>query len=204
MMEIPTLVRRYFYIKYTFCTDDPKSLYWIRPTWCCSFAVTLTDGLSWAIFIINVVCFVGGSTHVLITSSKHDNNMMTSSNVNIFRVTGPFCGEFTGPYEFLTQRPVTRSFDVFFDLRLKKRLSKQPWGWRCETPSWSLWRQCNENRNVPNCAVQDMIMLLSIQYTPTWTHTIHTLTVIIISVKSPWLAQGVLLQRHISTFNNNF
>ena len=42
-----------------------------------------------------------------------------------------------------TQRPVTRSFDVFFDLRLNKRSSKQPWGWWFETPSWSLWRQCN-------------------------------------------------------------
>ena len=50
---------------------------------------------------------------------------MTTSNGNIFRVTGPLCGEFTGPGEFPTQRPVTRSFDVFFDLRLNKRLSKQ-------------------------------------------------------------------------------
>ena len=71
------------------------------------------------------------------------NGMMTSSNGNIFRVTGPLCGEFTGPGEFPAQRPVTRSFDVFFDLRLNKRLSKQPWGWWSETPSWSLWRQCN-------------------------------------------------------------
>ena len=30
--------------------------------------------------------------------------------------------------EFSTQRPVTRSFDVFFDLRLNKRLSKKPAG----------------------------------------------------------------------------
>ena len=52
--------------------------------------------------------------------------MMTSSNGNIFRVTGPLCGEFTGPGEFPTQRPVTRSFDVFFDLRMNKWLSKQP------------------------------------------------------------------------------
>ena len=44
--------------------------------------------------------------------------MMTSSNGNIFRVTGPLCGEFTGPGEFPAQRPVTLSFDVFFDLRL--------------------------------------------------------------------------------------
>ena len=53
------------------------------------------------------------------------NVMMTSSNGNLFRVTGPLCGEFTGPGEFPAQRPVTQSFDVFFDLRLNKRLSKQ-------------------------------------------------------------------------------
>ena len=40
--------------------------------------------------------------------------VMTWPNGNIFRVTGPLCGEFTGPGEFPTQRPVTRSFDVFF------------------------------------------------------------------------------------------
>ena len=70
--------------------------------------------------------------------------MMTSSNGTIFRVTGPLCGEFTGPGEFPTQRPVTRSFDVFLDLRLNNRLSKQWWGWWFETPSRSLWRQCND------------------------------------------------------------
>ena len=45
--------------------------------------------------------------------------------------------------EFPAQRPVTRNFDVFFDPRLNKRLSKQPWGWCFETPSRSLWRHCN-------------------------------------------------------------
>ena len=49
-------------------------------------------------------------------------NMMTSSNGNIFRVT---------------------SFDVFFDLRLNERLSKQSWGWWFDTPSPSLWRHSN-------------------------------------------------------------
>ena len=67
--------------------------------------------------------------------------MMTSSNGNIFRVTGHLCGEFTG--EFPTQRPVTRSFDVFFDLHPNKRLSKQWWGWWFETPSSPLWRHRN-------------------------------------------------------------
>ena len=45
--------------------------------------------------------------------------------------------------ELPAQRPVTRSFDVFFDLRLNKRLKKQSWGWWFETPSCSLWRHCN-------------------------------------------------------------
>ena len=72
--------------------------------------------------------------------------MMTSSNGNIFRVTGAFCGEFTGPGEFPAQRPVTRSFDVFFDLPLNERLSKQSWGWWFETPYRPLWR----HRNVLN------------------------------------------------------
>ena len=31
--------------------------------------------------------------------------------------------------DFPTQRPVTPSFDIFFDLRLNKRLSKQSWSW---------------------------------------------------------------------------
>ena len=48
------------------------------------------------------------------------------------------------PGEFPAQRPVTRSFDIFFDLCPNKRLSKQWWGWWFETPSCSLWRQCND------------------------------------------------------------
>ena len=65
--------------------------------------------------------------HIYIDTYMHASicRMMTSSNGNIFRVTGPLCGEFTGPGEFPTQRPVTRSFDIFFDLRLNKRSSKQ-------------------------------------------------------------------------------
>ena len=47
------------------------------------------------------------------------------------------------PGEFPAQRPVTRSFDVFFDLRLNKQLSKQSWGWWFETPPHPLWRHSN-------------------------------------------------------------
>ena len=74
--------------------------------------------------------------------------MMTSSNGNIFRVTGHLCGEFTGPGEFPAQRPVTRSFDVFFDMRQNKRLCKQSRGWWFETLSRPLWRHCNDIRKV--------------------------------------------------------
>ena len=45
--------------------------------------------------------------------------------------------------EFPSQRPVRRSFDVFFNLRLNKRLSKHSRHRWFETPSSSLWRHCN-------------------------------------------------------------
>ena len=45
--------------------------------------------------------------------------------------------------EFPSQMPVTRSFDVFFDLRLNKRLSKHSRRLWFSTPSRSLWRHCN-------------------------------------------------------------
>ena len=45
--------------------------------------------------------------------------------------------------EFPSQRHVTRSFEVFFALRLNKRLSKQPRRQWFQTPSRSLWRHCN-------------------------------------------------------------
>ena len=50
---------------------------------------------------------------------------------------------------FPSQRPVTRSFEVFFDVRLNKRLNKQS---RCrwfERPLCSLWRHCKDYVFVP-------------------------------------------------------
>ena len=69
--------------------------------------------------------------------------MMTSSNGNIFHVTGHLYGEFTGLRWIPAQKPVARSFGVFFDLRLNKRSSKQLWGWWLQTLSCPLWRHCN-------------------------------------------------------------
>ena len=55
-----------------------------------------------------------------------------------------FAGNLSVTDEFHARRPVTRSLDVFFDLRLNKRLSKQPRGWWFQTPSCSLWRHCDD------------------------------------------------------------
>ena len=44
--------------------------------------------------------------------------------------------------EFPSQRPVTRSFDVFFDLRLNQKLFKQSRRRGIEIPLCSLWRHC--------------------------------------------------------------
>ena len=48
-----------------------------------------------------------------------------------------------GPVNSPHKWSVMRSFHVFFDLCLNKRLSKQLWGWWFETPSYPLWRHCN-------------------------------------------------------------
>ena len=69
--------------------------------------------------------------------------MMTSSNENFSALLAICAGNSPVPGEFPAQRLVTQSFDVFFDLRLSKRLSKQSWGWGFETPSRSLWHHCN-------------------------------------------------------------
>ena len=56
--------------------------------------------------------------------------------------------------EFSAQWPVTRSFDVFFDLCPNKRLSKQSWGWWFETPSGPLWRHSNRHRVIVSLLFQ--------------------------------------------------
>ena len=63
--------------------------------------------------------------------------VICSALLALFEGNSPFTGEFP------SQRPVTRSFDVFFDARLNKRLSKQSGRRWFETPSHSLWRHCN-------------------------------------------------------------
>ena len=52
--------------------------------------------------------------------------------------------------EFPAQRPVTQTFDVFFDLHLNKRLSKQSSGWWFEMPLRPLWSHGNHQQNKEN------------------------------------------------------
>ena len=69
--------------------------------------------------------------------------MMTSSNGKFSALLAICAGNSPVTGEFPAQRSVTRSFDVFFDLRLNKRFSKQRRSWWFETPSRPLWRHCN-------------------------------------------------------------
>ena len=68
------------------------------------------------------------------------------------------------PFERGIHRPVTRSFDVSFDLRPNKRLRKQSWGWWFETLLRPLWRHCNACvlHLLPSCAahIQNRYILI--------------------------------------------
>ena len=72
---------------------------------------------------------------------------MMSSNGNIFHITGLCEGNLLVTSGSPSQRPVTRNFDVFFDLHLNKQLSKQSRHWRVKMPSCSLWCHCNANKH---------------------------------------------------------
>ena len=101
--------------------------------------------------------FLKKKSHLTWTTSLHFRCGASISYTNVWTwwrhqmetfftlTTGHLCGEFIGPRWIPRTKSVTRSFDVFFDLRLNKQLSKQSWGF-CwfETPSRSIWCHCNE------------------------------------------------------------
>ena len=97
----------------------------------------------------HVDCISVKSVHILMFT-----NMMQHPwwrhQMETFSVLLAICaGNSPVPGEFPTQRPVTRSFDVYFDLHPNSWLSKQSWGWWFETLSCSLWRHRNALRK-PN------------------------------------------------------
>ena len=71
--------------------------------------------------------------------------MMTSSNGNIFHVTGYLSGEFTGHRCFFPHNGQWHgALMLSLICALDKRLSKHSRGWWIETPVRSLWRHCND------------------------------------------------------------
>ena len=120
--------------------------------------------------------------------------MMTSSNGNVYHVTGHLCGNSPVPGELTTQRPVTWSFDVFFDLRLNKRLSKQSWGRWFETLSHVLWRQCN----VLKC----ILFMKKKLYFESNSPKVYSIWFIITCCFEIWnvLGKGILLLKWIPTY----
>ena len=81
---------------------------------------------------------VDGGIHLISVNSWWRHQMETfSALLAICARNSPVTGKFP------SQSAVLRSFAVFFDLRLNKRLREQSWGWWFETPSHSLWRHCN-------------------------------------------------------------
>ena len=70
--------------------------------------------------------------------------METFSALLVFFFWGGGGGDSPVTGEFLSLRPVTRSFELFFDMRLNKQLNEQSCGWWYKTPWYSLWRHCND------------------------------------------------------------
>ena len=94
-----------------------------------------------SLFVMYSVCHLFSVNHIWFVVAIHLTElcictqiMMISTNGNIFCIAGICMGNSLVTNELPSQRPVTRSFDGVFGLRLKKWLSKQ---------SHSLWHHCN-------------------------------------------------------------
>ena len=144
--------RRYIYIKQAlnsgkigWVIDNYQHMLYAKPErlllqWIIAIAQPLFRG--WGpplrggivIWLARALRALGARQHII----GRNISMMTSSNGNIFRVS-PVNSPHKGQW---------RSFDVFFDLRLNKRLSKQSWGLWFETLSRPLWRHCNLTWNM--------------------------------------------------------
>ena len=108
------------------------------PTVCCDFFVFI-----WS-FLVNI----GLGNGLMHDGTKPlPEPMLISGAMRFIRNSAllALCaGKSTVTGEFPAQRPVTRSFDVLFDLRLNNQLSKQSWGWWFEAPSCLFWRHCDD------------------------------------------------------------
>ena len=105
--------------------------------WICDEWVKIQSDMRW--FPSNASCV----DRTLISWWRHQ--------MKLFSVLLALCaGNSPVTGEFPSHKPVTRSFDVFFDLRLNKRLSKQSMRRWFETPLCPLWRHCNVSGSCGN------------------------------------------------------
>ena len=108
---------------------------------------SLPNSFGWEFILFIKTHFYGGAltSHFMEEHSSPTSIfpvfMMTSSNGNMFRVTGFWAwnspvtaGNSPVTSEFSSHRQVMRSFDIFFDLRLNRQLSKQSRRRWFETP----------------------------------------------------------------------
>ena len=87
---------------------------------------------------VQIAIWIWGEMRIIGGCSWWRHQMKTFSALLVI-----YAGNSPVSIKFPAQRPVTWSFDLFFDLRLNKWLSKPSWGWWFETPSRPLWRHSN-------------------------------------------------------------
>ena len=126
--------------------------------------VNITNIITMMMMIIVVIITISSSSSSLLSSSSSSSSSLSSSSSShhlrhhhhpshhhyclvlhddvikyqmetFFALLAICAGNSPAFGEFPAQRPVTRSFDVYFDLCLNKRLRKQSWGWWFETLS---------------------------------------------------------------------
>ena len=99
--------------------------------------------ISWLTQVINLPIFIRVAQIVSLTKCEtlqSVNHTWWRHQMETFSALLALCD---GNPQVTSQRPVTRSFDVFFGLSLNKRLSKQSRRRWFETPSLSLRHHCN-------------------------------------------------------------
>ena len=90
-----------------------------------------------------ILCFNRSNLQMIFTCCFMSNSWWRYQMETLSALLAICAGNSPVTGEFPSKRPVTRSFDVFFDLCLNKRLSKQSRGWWFQTPWRPLWRHCN-------------------------------------------------------------
>ena len=113
----------------------------------------LIYSLNYALYVIHVC--KSEAEHLITASHEDETSRITFPHNDVIKWKHiprywPFAGNSPVSSEFPSQKSETRSFDVFFDLRLNKRLSKQ---------SRRRWRHHTHNHvNVMNTCFQNKVV----------------------------------------------